>query len=182
MLYLLDANVLIAAHNQYYPVEAVPEFWEWLLHMADSEQVKMPVETFEEVKDGREDWLTRWIGADGTYKRLVLDEDVDPKILRRVLDDGYAPDLTDTEIEQVGRDPFLIAYARADVKNRCVVSVEASKPSKKRANRRVPDVCTSLGVKCCDSFAMMRTLGFTTSWKSNGKAVATPAVVRARVP
>ena len=27
MLYLLDANVLITAHNLYYPIDAVPEFW-----------------------------------------------------------------------------------------------------------------------------------------------------------
>lgn len=30
MLYLLDANVLIAAKNSYYAFDRVPEFWEWL--------------------------------------------------------------------------------------------------------------------------------------------------------
>lgn len=30
MLYLLDANELITAHNLYYPIDVVPEFWEWL--------------------------------------------------------------------------------------------------------------------------------------------------------
>ena len=27
MLYLLDANVLITAHNLYYPIDSVPEFF-----------------------------------------------------------------------------------------------------------------------------------------------------------
>jgi len=27
MLYLLDANVVITAHNTYYGLDAVPEFW-----------------------------------------------------------------------------------------------------------------------------------------------------------
>ena len=29
----------------------------------------------------------------------------------RLTEEGYAPDLTDVEIEEIGRDPFLIAYA-----------------------------------------------------------------------
>ena len=36
MLHLLDANVLITAHNQYYPIDQVPEFWGWLQHQAAS--------------------------------------------------------------------------------------------------------------------------------------------------
>ena len=31
MLYLLDANVLIDANRDYYQIERVPEFWEWLI-------------------------------------------------------------------------------------------------------------------------------------------------------
>ncbi|MCY4508918.1 MAG: DUF4411 family protein [Acidobacteria bacterium] len=31
MLYLLDANVLIDAHRDYYPLGRVPEFWDWLI-------------------------------------------------------------------------------------------------------------------------------------------------------
>ena len=34
MLFLLDASVLITANNTYYPIERVPEFWEWLAHQA----------------------------------------------------------------------------------------------------------------------------------------------------
>ena len=33
VLYLLDANVLIDANRDYYPVARVPEFWDWLLEM-----------------------------------------------------------------------------------------------------------------------------------------------------
>ncbi|WP_410001046.1 DUF4411 family protein [Rhizobium leguminosarum] len=27
-MHLLDANVLITAHNLYYPIQRVPEFWD----------------------------------------------------------------------------------------------------------------------------------------------------------
>jgi hypothetical protein len=33
-LYLLDANVLIPAHEDYYTIDRIPHFWEWLLEMA----------------------------------------------------------------------------------------------------------------------------------------------------
>jgi len=66
----------------------------------------------------------------------------------------------------VGRDPFLIAYARAEQGNRTVVTVEASKPSCRRANRRIPDVCNDLGIQWCNSFQMMAALDFTTTWKA----------------
>jgi len=32
MLYLLDANVLIDANRDYYPIARIPEFWEWLVY------------------------------------------------------------------------------------------------------------------------------------------------------
>src|SRR3546814_8678524 len=68
MIYLLDANVLITAHHLYYPVDAVPEFWEWLAHQGVAGQIKMPVETFEEVKDGgtdaERDMLYAWVQED----------------------------------------------------------------------------------------------------------------------
>jgi hypothetical protein len=180
VLYLLDANVLITAHGQYYPIDMVPEFWEWLLHMADSNAVKMPVETFEEVKEGHKDELHDWINAPGVEDRLVLPEDVDAVMVQTVLDKGYGPNLNEAELEQVGQDPFLIAYCLAglgkgnNAAGRCVVSLENSKPGKLRANRKVPDVCKSVGVPCCHLFPMMRQLGFSTNWKSQGNAKVKP--------
>ena len=35
VLYVLDANVFIDANRDYYPIERVPEFWDWLAEMAD---------------------------------------------------------------------------------------------------------------------------------------------------
>ena len=36
MLYLLDANVLIGAHNYYYPIDRIPQFWKWLIGEGDA--------------------------------------------------------------------------------------------------------------------------------------------------
>ena len=77
---------------------------------------------------------------------------------------GYAPDLDEAEQVIVGRDPFLIAYGLTASDERCVVSFEVSAPSKQRANRKVPDVCAQLGVKCVTLFEMIDALDFTTDW------------------
>ncbi|TAW06266.1 DUF4411 family protein (plasmid) [Rhizobium ruizarguesonis] len=85
---------------------------------------------------------------------------------RRRKPSKYAPDLNDAEIIEVGRDPFLTAHALAHRLDRNVVTVEASKPSTKRANRRIPDVCNDLEVRWCNSFQMLTELNFRTGWRS----------------
>lgn len=168
MLYLLDANVLITASNLYYPLNAVPEFWDWILHVAESGKVKIPVECFDEVKAGNRrderDLLFSWIQDPANKQALLLDEEVDATLVQRAVYDGYAPDLTDDEIEEIGHDPFLIAYALKDPTNRCVITTEQSKPSRKRQNRHVPDVCNDLDVQCYNQYKLNQELGFSTSW------------------
>ena len=78
---------------------------------------------------------------------------------------GYAEDLDESEVLEIGRDPFLVAHALADQKRRVVVSFEVSKPSKKRKNRKVPDVCKDFGVRCVTLFDVVEELDFTTDWK-----------------
>ena len=163
MLYLLDANVLIDANRDYYPIGRVPEFWDWVVDRAAKQQTKIPLEMYEEILKGSEDDLTRWVKDNrGT---LVLEENVDVGLVARVTASGYAPDLDDEEIQRLGRDPFLIAYALRDSMQRIVVTTEVSKPTKKRANRRIPDVCWDLGVRCYDPFEFIKALDFTTNWR-----------------
>lgn len=162
-MHLLDANVLITAHNLYYPIGRFPEFWDWLVHVGEAGEIKVPVEILEEITEGSE--IGRWLSEADNYSVLRLDEDVDPALVQAVIE-KYATDLNDAEVIEIGRDPFLIAYAMARPDDRIVVTVEASKPSAKRANRRIPDVCKDLGVRWCNSFEMMTALNFTTGWRS----------------
>jgi hypothetical protein len=171
MLYLLDANVLITANNTYYPIDQVPEFWSWLQYQATLGHVKVPLEVMEEVQAGRkDDPLLDWISRAENRAAVLLEETVDVALLQHVVSTGYATDLTDDEVEELGRDPFLIAYALSDPSERCVVTTEVSKPRAQRQNRRIPDVCQSLGVQCCGPFVLNRTLGFHTGWKSSSSA------------
>ncbi len=106
-----------------------------------------------------------WIKSEEVKAAILFDEEADSALVARVINEGYAPDLTDDEVVQIGRDPFLIAYALASPSDRCVVTTEASKPRMQRQNRRIPNVCTTMGVECCDTFHMTKALGFKTGWK-----------------
>jgi len=166
MLYLFDANVLITANNTYYPIDQIPEFWAWVQHQGKLGNIKLPVEILEEILAGRrkDDLLLDWIKEKGNQDALKLDEVVDAALVQKVVCDGYAPDLKDDELEEIGRDPFLIAYCVA-APDRCVVTTEASKPPKKRQKRHIPDVCDCLSVVWCNPFQVNRALGFHTAWK-----------------
>lgn len=127
--------------------------------MGQQELVKVPLEIYEEIIVGS-DALTTWLKDN--KNAILLDESVSANLVANIVDRGYANDLTDDELLKMGNDPFLIAYALADRNRRCVVSTEASKPSRVRANRYIPDVCDDFDILCIDTFQLIRTLDFRT--------------------
>lgn len=161
MLYLIDANVLIDANRDYYPLERVPEFWNWLHDAATAGSLKVPLEIYDEITAGSGDLVT-WLKQGPIKQDLVLDEDPDPALVDQVVSTGYAPDLSDLELNEIGRDPFLIAYALARPSDRLVITNEASKPKRQRANRHIPDVCDTVHVQCRNTFFLIRVLNFHT--------------------
>jgi hypothetical protein len=170
MLYLLDANTLINAKRDYYQFHRVPEFWAWLVFHRKKGNIKIPIEIYEEFKDaknqdGEKDSLATWADEVSTKQALILKEDSETILVTKVLYHGYTPKPTDDDIEKMGKDPFLIAHALRNVLERCVVTAEVSKPSRKGANRHIPDVCNSFGIRSCNLFFMLSQLNFSTSWK-----------------
>ena len=158
-LYLLDANVPIRAHADYYPIDRIRPFWDWLVEEAKSGRVKIPFEIYNEIQPPDDSSLHSWIKNKEVSSALLLDEEVNREIFNRVLQEGYATDLTDGELVQIGRDPFIAAYALMGP-NRVVVTKEASRPSKQRANKKLPDVCRAMGVSCMDDFQFYRERNF----------------------
>ncbi|HBY42162.1 MAG TPA: DUF4411 domain-containing protein [Brevundimonas sp.] len=167
-MFLIDANCLITAHNHYYPTNRVPEYWAWIAHHAKAGRLKMPVEIYEEIavgmNDAEKDLLFGWIKSTGIKNDLVLGEECDLESVQNILLNGYAADLTEIELAKIGRDPFLIAYGRADPAGRCVVTHEQSAKDAKRSKRKIPDVCAQFDVPCCSFWQLLRKLDFKTSW------------------
>jgi hypothetical protein len=160
--YLLDADTLIKADRTYYPLQRFPVFWDWLLYHSVIGNVKIPQEQFDEIVAGKGE-LVDWLSDKTRKAALLLPGVVDQTLLSQVIAQGYAPDLDETELITVGKDPFLIAYGLASA-DRTIVSFEVSAPAKHRANRKIPDVCAGFGLKCITMFELIKTLDFTTSW------------------
>ena len=158
MLYLLDANVLIRAHEDYYPLDRIPQFWDWLIAEAEAGIAKMPFEIHDEIASATGP-LRDWITTDNVKNALVLGEEVDQGCLNEVLDVAYAPDLTDDELDEAGRDPFLIAYGLMGP-DRAIVTKETSKPGKQRGRRKVPDACDIMGLLWMPDFRFYKERNF----------------------
>jgi hypothetical protein len=157
-LYVLDANVLIRAHADYYPIDRISPFWEWLLVMALTNRVKVPREIYDEVAQSS-DILGQWLRQAAVREAIILAEPTNGALVAEVIAKGYASNLNDIEMETIGRDPFLIAAAMG-AGDRVVVSREVSSPKKRRANRKIPDVCGTMGIVCIDDFELWRVLDF----------------------
>ena len=178
MRYLLDANVIITADRDYYPLHRVPEFWEWIVHHASHAIVKIPHHMYEEitVKEGKiVDWLKQ------NSKLLVVEHEVYSKTLRKVLSIGYGDDISAEEERKIGKDPFILAYAlMMGVESTTIVTTEVSKPTKQRASRKLPDASLALGVRCINTFELVQELDFRTSWRrasdTNSAATKCPRV------
>ena len=160
MLYLVDANVLIRAQEDYYPLERVPQYWTWLENEALVGNIKIPFEIHDEIAVSSGP-LREWICGQDIRESLILDEEVNAELLEQVLTDGYGDNLTDSDLEKIGRDPFLIAYALA-MEDRVVVTKETPRPSAQRANRKIPDVCDTLNVRWMRDFDLYKELNCTT--------------------
>ena len=170
MLYLLDANTLIDAKRDYYPIKRVPEFWEWIVFQGQQVKIKIPIEVYEEFSDtkdqnGEKDALAEWADLIEVRNALLLNEEAEQDLVARITYGGYLRNPTDDELEKIGRDPFLLSYALKDIDNRSIVTTETSKPSRIGANRHIPDVCKDFNIRCINNFQMIREMNFSTSWK-----------------
>ena len=166
MLYLLDAK------RDYYPITRIPEFWEWLIYQGNQGNIKIPIEVYEEFSDtkdenGEKDELADWAYQKEVKEALRFNEEAEQDLVARITYGGYVANPTDDELQKIGRDPFLISYALKDIKNRCIVTTESSRPSRQGANRHIPDVCRVFNIRCINNFQMIREMDFSTNWKNS---------------
>lgn len=79
-MYLVDANVLMRADGDFYPLDRIPQFWEWLVEQGSSGNVKMPAEIHYEIAIGNDD-LADWVKETSVKEALLLDEEIDPTVV-----------------------------------------------------------------------------------------------------
>lgn len=160
-MHLLDANVLIRADADFYPLDRIPQFWDWLIEKGDDGDVKIPSEIHYEIAVGN-GALADWVVDNDVKNALLLDETADPALVRQALDNGYQAqnaDFDDGELQKIGRDAFLVAYCLADTE-RVIVTREVSKRTKRLGASKLPDACDDCGVNWTTDYELYRLLDF----------------------
>ena len=149
-LYLLDANVLITANSDYFPRRRIPQYWEWLLVKAESNTVKIPLEIYQEITPA-DDNFSKWIESEETQTKLILSENFNNNIRKRVLSEGYS--ISESRNENQNNDAILMAYAMAN-KSRVIVTKEG------KGRKKIPSVCKKLGIEYMNDFEFQEECDF----------------------
>lgn len=156
--FLLDANVLIAAHRLYYAFDLCPGFWQSVLdgfaagRIFSTHRVKVELLTGGDVLS---DWVTNELPAgffvnDATAAVVAEFAPMMAWVASKdFLPAARAKFATDA-------DGWLAAAAKHS--GFCVVTHETRKEGAK-ARVIIPNVCEEFGVSYCNTFEMLRELG-----------------------
>lgn len=150
-MYLLDANVFITASRGYYGVDFCPAFWDWLRREegAVASIAAIRAELLDEDLDA-------WARGAGHFFLPVGSHPAEAQAVREWVLDPVRPYAGEIRVEWLGGpDAALVAEALA--RGATLVTEEKSAPGSV-ASIKVPDVCAGLGVRCIDTFAMLREL------------------------
>lgn len=158
--YILDANVLITASKNMYPIDIFPSFWNTLLDKATNKEFCLTEEVVEELNRGNDqlkDWLNNNIDCFEILKsnnQKLIDEY--SLIIQSVVDnDNYYQSAKD-EFASIA-DSWLIAHAKNN--NYIIVTQEKLNiNSKKRI--MIPNVCNEFNIEYIDIVQFMRECQF----------------------
>lgn len=143
-MYVLDANVFIGAHREYYSFDIVPSFWKTLLKLADKSKICSIDKIHNEIVNPNEkepDQLHEWTSENfRDYFEKTDAQDVlqnYAKIQQWAINNSQ---FTDAAKEEFARnaDAWLIAYSMA--KGYTLVTQETYKPDTKK-RILIPVVC-----------------------------------------
>lgn len=155
--YLLDANVLIAAHRSYYAFDLCPGFWEAVTHNHVEGRIFSTQRVLAELQHN-EDALTEWV-EDKLPEDFFLD-DASAAVVAE-----YAPMMNWVRSKDflpaakskfaTDADGWLVAMAKHQ--GMLLVTHEVRQDGAK-ARVPMPNVCDEFGVSHCNTYEMLREL------------------------
>ncbi len=152
MTYLLDSNVFIEANNRHYGFDFCPAFWDWL-EMQNSARKVLSIEKVAQEIISFGDHLSDWVRAKKRDFFLPAD-DLTAQAMENVSIWANAQKFSQSAVAKFlsDADSWLVAHGIA---HKCTVvtqEVPANSPNK----IKVPDACRALGVKCINTYEMLR--------------------------
>ena len=167
--WLVDADVLIAAHRRYYSFNVCPGFWKSLVHFGEAGRIGSIDRVRDELLDeGSSDILAHWVEHDlpkGFFMETSTDDvasaysEISPWVQSNRQYFDFAK-----ETFEDGADGWIVAHAM--VNGGVVVTNEKSSPESRRIIK-LPDVCTRFDVNCKDTFHMLARLQIRFDWRED---------------
>lgn len=163
-MYLLDANVFIQAHRQYYAFPICPGFWQSLLHHHHNNQILSVDRVRLELLKG-DDALSDWILKQTpttlfapTHEPTVVQ--AFSEMMTWAQQSGQFSDKALADFAAAA-DGWLVAYAHAN--GHMVVTHETfNKDAKNRI--KIPNVCRQFNVPYQNTFEMLAELKVSYHW------------------
>ena len=162
--YVLDANIFMTAHHEYYAPDLCPGFWQCLEHYAREGRVLSIDRVRGEILSPHK--LVEWVRQApsklfrSSAQREVADAFSEMQTWVQGNDRFYLP--AKDEFARVA-DGWLAAYAK--VHGAIVVTEETFDPNV-RVKVPLPNVCKKFDVAYQNIFAMLRGLGVRFAWSS----------------
>lgn len=161
---LLDADVLIAAHRNYYAPDLCPRFWDCLSHFLFSGRLLIIDRVYAEIKHPQD--LVSWV-REVTSGSLVDTSASDvvqafTDIVNWVQQNSQFTSVAKNDFAATA-DGWLVAYAV--VNGTYVITNERFKPDVQN-DVTLPNVCREFGVDYQDTYALLRDLGVHFDWES----------------
>jgi len=154
--FVLDTNVFISANNRYYAPDLCAEFWRRLAEYNEKGVVSSIDRVYDELTR-QEDILSGWANKNRSMFVSTHNDQVEEKyadMTEWVRRGQYRAEALE-EFSNAA-DGWLAAFA--SVTGAKLVTHEQPAPGS-LSHVKLPDVCEEFGVKCVDTFDMLRTLG-----------------------
>lgn len=155
--FLLDANVLIAAHRAYYAFDLCPGFWESLKEGFKAGRIFSTRRVRAELERS-EDALAKWVSNDVPAGFFLEDSGAEivseyGPMMTWVVSTGFSPAAMAKFATDA--DGWLVATSKQH--GFCLVTLEIRRDGSK-ARVPIPNVCEVFGVNYCNTFEMLREL------------------------
>lgn len=168
-VFLLDTNILVQAHRQYYPFDLSPAFWDALIREHGKGRIfsisivkheicrSHPKQGEDDKEPDVPDLLEQWVRT-AVPDSFFLEPDDAAITKYRTVMQWVVSQTRYSEAEQArfasGADGWLIAYA--SVHGMIVVTHEKPEPTGSKV--KIPDVCRQFDVSYANTFEMLRRL------------------------
>ena len=142
MTYYFDTNILVTAARHDFPLASSQTFWEWLVKLGASGEIRIPEMVYREIGKG-DDELAVWVKQ---HKNVLFAPTEESLPSLELVLNAYENPIQETTLERIKADPYVVAHAHANAST--VVSYENPKNATVGHNKKIPIICQKLGVPC----------------------------------